>query len=136
MLLSSVFLASLKFEIIYFSEVIASRFRLGLIFLFKFAHKFTSLNFHNITIKLWKQKKIIIIIKNKKQKKTHTIILEQYLQYLYKNKVFTNFRQLWVSKKSTGRSYRWDPLNILRRKCFLERKREGFFFISFTNKKD
>ena len=32
-------------------------FFLGLGFLFKFAHKFTSLNCPNITIKLWKQKR-------------------------------------------------------------------------------
>ena len=29
----------------------------GLDYLFKFAHKFTSLNYHNIKIKLWKEKK-------------------------------------------------------------------------------
>ena len=64
---------------------------IGLGFVFKFAHKFTSLI--DITLQLNFGRKKIILKKKKKQ----------YLQ------VFANFRKLWVSKKSTGRSYRRDP---------------------------
>ena len=63
------------------SEAITFYLNLGLGFLFKFTHKFTSLNCRNVTRKLWKQKK-------------KTIILKQYLQFLYKIKFsqpFANF---------------------------------------------
>ena len=66
---------------------------IGLGFVFKFAHKFTSLI--DIILQLNFGRKKIILKKTKKNK--------QYLQ------VFANFHKLWVSKKSTGKSYRRDP---------------------------
>ena len=59
----------------------------GLDYLFKVAHKFTSLNCHNITIKLWKQKG------NNNTKK-------QYLQFLYKIKFLQTFLNLGSQRRA------------------------------------